>query len=239
MVSQPLLALYASGKTSGLVLHSGHHYTDILPVCEGYTLPAGEQRAAIGGNTVTEYLGSLIRRHRGPVRLTSEHVRNMKEDICYVAKDHLKESEHPSRGLMQEYELPDGRKLGIGNERFVAPELLFQPLIAGKDCRGLTELLMSSVKRADIDARRCLYSNIVVAGGNTSFSGFDERLLFELKDQVPRSVKIRVSCESNRGLAAWIGGSILTSLGPSWQHFWVTKDMYEEFGPSVVLRKSF
>ena len=238
MASQPLLALYASGKTSGLVVYSGERYTDIFPVCEGYVLSSG-QRVAIGGQTITDYLGSLIRRYRGPVRLTADHIRELKEDVCYVVKDHMKEAEHPSRGATQEYEFPDGKKLNVGDERFKAPELLFKPAIAGKDCRGLTELLLSTVNKMDVDVRHCLYSNVIVAGGNTSFSGFDERLQFELKEWVPLPVKMRLNNEANRGLAAWIGGSIMTSLGPCWQHFWITKDMYEEIGPSVILRKSF
>jgi actin-related protein len=238
MASQPLLALYASGKTSGLVVYSGQQYTDILPVIEGYVLSPG-QRVAIGGQTITDYLGRLIRKYRGPIRLTAEHIQELKENMCYVAKDYLKEAEHPSRGAIQEYEFPDGKKLTVGDEKFKAPELLFKPAIAGKDCRGLTESLLSAVNKTDIDARHCLYSNIIVAGGNTSFNGFDERLLFELKEHVPLPVKLRLHNEQNRGLAAWLGGSIMTSLGPCWQHFWITKDMYEEIGPSVIHRKSF
>lgn len=241
MVSQPLLALYASGKTSGLVLYSGHHHTDILPVCESSILRAGEKRLAIGGHNITEYLGSLIRRHRGPIRLSNDHVCKMKEEICYIAKDYQRESECPSRDAMETYELPDGREVSVGFERFKATELLFKPVIAGKDGSSLTDLIASSIESVEIESKRLLYSNIVVAGGNTSLSGFDERLLFELKDHdhLPQMMKLRLNSESDRSLSAWIGGSIMTSLGPCWQHFWITRDMYDEIGPSVVHRKSF
>jgi len=52
------------------------------------------------------------------------------------------------------YEMPDGRKILIGNERFRCPEVLFQPALAGKemrDVKGLHEQVLESIMRTDED----------------------------------------------------------------------------------------
>ena len=41
-----------------------------------------------------------------------------------------------------------------------------------------------------------------------------------------------------RTYAAWIGGSILASLG-TFQQMWISKAEYDESGPSIVHRKCF
>ena len=52
----------------------------------------------------------------------------------------------------------------------------------------------------------------------------------------PLGTRIRLMAELQRNIAAWIGGSILTSLS-TFDSMWVTKQEYNESGPSVVHRK--
>jgi len=65
------------------------------------------------------------------------------------------------------YILPDGTILEIASEKFRAPEILFQPEKIGLECLSLPELLISSVNKADMDLRKTLYNEIVLAGGTT------------------------------------------------------------------------
>ena len=54
-------------------------------------------------------------------------MRDIKEKMCYVVNDFdqaMKDSEE-SHACEKNYELPDGRKILIGNERFRCPETLF------------------------------------------------------------------------------------------------------------------
>jgi len=46
--------------------------------------------------------------------------------------------------------------------------------------------------KADIDLRRKLFDNIVLSGGTTMYAGFKERIIKELTNLAPSSVKIRV-----------------------------------------------
>lgn len=59
----------------------------------------------------------------------------------------------------------------IGSAKFRAPEVLFQPDLIGEESQGLHEVLANSIKKCDMDLRRTLYQNIVMAGGSTLFKG--------------------------------------------------------------------
>lgn len=78
------------------------------------------------------------------------------------------------------YQLPDGRTVDIGDQKFRCPEALFKPNMVGKDIAGMHQLTYDSINKADIDIRKHLYENIVLSGGTTMYSGIGERLTKEM-----------------------------------------------------------
>ncbi len=74
------------------------------------------------------------------------------------------------------YELPDGRKILIGNDRFRAPEILFNPGNANFDLEGVPKYCYDSVMKCDVEVRRDMFANIILAGGSTLFEGMAERM---------------------------------------------------------------
>ena len=48
-----VLSLYSIGKTTGVVLDSGHGVTTSVPVYEGYALPFASMKINYGGESVT------------------------------------------------------------------------------------------------------------------------------------------------------------------------------------------
>lgn len=78
-------------------------------------------------------------------------------------------------------QLPDGRVIRVGGERFGAPEALFQPHLINVDGVGVAELLFNTIQAADIDTRPEFYKHIVLSGGSTMYPGLPSRLEREIK----------------------------------------------------------
>ena len=55
--------------------------------------------------------------------------------------------------LMSEYQLPDGRVVKLGSERFEATEALFKPELMGLECMGLSEMVFDAIQKAEVDLR--------------------------------------------------------------------------------------
>ena len=197
---QAILSLYASGRTTGIVLDSGDGVSHAVPVYEGFAVPSSIRRIDVAGRDVTEHMQLLLRK-QGHVFHTSaekEVVRAIKERTSYVAADPKKEekewanSQGRAENKSMEYALPDGRKIKvssypsmstwihahaqqIGPERFRAPEILFDPELIGLEYPGIHQMVVDAIGRADLDLRSSLFGNIVLSGGATLTKGFGDR----------------------------------------------------------------
>lgn len=239
---QAILSLYASGRTTGVVLDSGDGVTHAVPVYEGFSLPHAITRIDVGGRDVTQYLQRLLRKsgHNFHTSAELEVVKDIKEKLCYVAYNIEKTQKEETEELETEltYKLPDGQIIHLGPEKYLAPEVLFNPALIGLEYPGIHNCLVNAVMKSDLDIRRTLYSEIVLAGGSTKFTGFGERLLSEVKKLAPRDTKIRIYAPQERILSTWIGGSILASLA-TFKKMWITRKEFEEAGKNAIYRKTF
>jgi centractin len=135
---QAILSLYASGRTTGVVLDSGDGVTHVVPVYEGFAIQQGIQRMDLAGrfvaffwpffrhlltlscrSDVTNHLQLLLRKAGYNFITSAEHeiVRDIKEKRCYLAYDPQKEEEmlldKSSKAVYMSYKLPDGNTIEV------------------------------------------------------------------------------------------------------------------------------
>ncbi|KAJ6235527.1 hypothetical protein M0813_03674 [Anaeramoeba flamelloides] len=244
LANQCALSLYATGKTTGVVIDSGGGVTHVLPVYDGYAIPHAINKTHIGGDQVTDYFTKIVNEERERSFTNSIEdklkVSGAKEQLGYVALDFEEEMDNASKNTAKfekSYRLPNKEVICLGNERFRGPEINFNPTLVGSEQFGIHEIVFNSIMKCDRDFRRYLFKNISLAGGNTLFPGFEERLTKEMKQKI-KTLEISVTAPPDRKYSAWKGGSILSSLS-TFKDMWITTKEYEETGTSIVHKKCF
>ena len=240
--NQAVLALYSSGRTTGLVFDAGASMLHMVPVYEGHSVKHSVCRAKISGIELTNWLGTILKESGLNLNtsLYPKLVNNIKESSCYVALDYEEEMKLFDEGDSRnsKYTLPDGRIIDLGSQQITCPEVMFRPELIGQGSAAIHQLAVFSIKKSDPDLRKELFKNILIAGGTSMFSGINDRLEKEIRNLVPETTKVKVIAPSERRYSAWTGGSIL-SMMDFFLNRWILKVEYQECGGGIVHRKCF
>ena len=249
--TQGVLSLYAFGKTDGIVLETGGGVTQVVPIYNGYKLDHAVEKINFGGEDVSNYLKLLLRKNGIYIHSTSELplFNEMKESICELKSVSKVDNKyntkvpmfdlHDKKTEVIKYELPDGQVIDIGAERYFAPEILFNPSVAGLEFPGLHELLDNCIKRLDLDLRRSLYSSIYLSGGNSLINGFSERLATEIEPLVSDKSKLSITAANvDRTFLVWQGATSIANIN-AFSKLWITKQDMQEQGDRIFMMKTF
>eukprot|EP00929_Paragymnodinium_shiwhaense_P071661 TRINITY_DN36412_c0_g1_i1.p1 TRINITY_DN36412_c0_g1~~TRINITY_DN36412_c0_g1_i1.p1 ORF type:complete len:423 (+),score=74.71 TRINITY_DN36412_c0_g1_i1:146-1414(+) len=268
--TQAVFALVAKemseGKTlanldlTGLVIDAGDGQTQVIPVADGYVIPSGVQELPVGGKQVTDFIAEMLtdRGEPVPAEVRMEAARQININHSYLCKDvvdeYAKYDKDPAGRFKQHSgENPKTKEkwtVTVGYERFLAPELFFNPEIFSEtQTLPLPKVVDACIQSCPIDYKRRLYSNIVVAGGSSSFLHFKERLERDVQSLVderlikrgdetgvaaePLPVKVYSHKRSACRYAAWLGAS-LWSESPVFERSCKLKQDYDEIGPACM-----
>lgn len=246
--TQAVLALYASGRLTGVAVDIGAGVTHTVPIYEGYTMPHAIHRSNIAGKDLTAYLVRCLQ-YRGVYFTSSaetEIARRIKEDLCYVALDYDEEVDRYENGELagKTYYMPDGQDVELKEIMCRVPEYLFNSMkLENVENQQLHKLTWDTIMSCDMDVRKDLEGNITLSGGTTMIPGLAERLQKEVQALAPLNAQVRVVDPDERMFAVWIGGSILASLS-TFEQNWMRKKSdphafppvtgYDEIGPRLV-----
>lgn len=249
---------------TGCVVDSGDGVTHIIPVVEGYAIGSAIKHVPLAGRQVTMMMQQLLRERPDLKHLihpdeSLDVARRVKEDACYVCPDLPREFAKfdldPAK-IVRTFSLSSGQGLTVGHERFLAPEVFFNPEMLATTTASnqqspppLPQLVDDAIQACPIDCRRALYGNIVLSGGSTMFRDFGKRLQRDLRTLVDDRLAYTVALEAvnksssgapavnvvahrNQRYAVWAGGSLFASM-PQFATFCTSRQDYEEHGPSI------
>ncbi|CAO2622418.1 Actin-related protein T1 [Lemmus lemmus] len=226
-------ALYLCNHAVGALV------TCTVPIYEGYSLPHAITKLYVAGRDITEHLTRLLlaKGYTFPCILNKAVVDDIKKKVCTVSWG-CEDTHKNYQKALKEYKLPDGNVIQMSEHLCRVPEVLFTPDLLGIHDLGISKMVCSSIMKCDIDIQETLFADIVLSGGNTLFSGLQNRLLRELENLAFEGTPIKITASPQRCYSAWIGGSIMASL-TTFKQMWVTAEEFKEYGAFVVQRKCF
>ncbi|KAI7741923.1 hypothetical protein M8C21_024302 [Ambrosia artemisiifolia] len=200
-----------------------------------------------------------------------ETVRDIKEKLCYISYDYKREYQlglettilvknYTASYLYSLYlvcldcldidvfvdvykmhQLPDGRVIKVGTERFQAPEALFTPELIDVEGDGIADMVFHCIQEMDIDNRMMLYQHIVLSGGSTMYPGLPSRLEKEILDRYLdvvlkgnkvglKKLRLRIEDPPRRKHMVYLGGAVLAGIMKDAPEFWISRQDYLEEG---------
>ncbi|KAK4218827.1 actin family [Rhypophila decipiens] len=286
----PVLAAFAAGKSTALVVDVGCANASVVAVHDGMVLKRSIQRSPVAGSWLSgqirsmwdssdpkvEVVPTFMVENKKPVEAGQPAEARLKKFDFVVPESfrafeeerlltEFKESvvevwrgpgkfQGPNEDFVKSqvgrvFEMPDGYNQMWREQRFKVAEGMwdetaaYPPLGGGEEGRvqkgqTIPALIKASLEGVDADLRANLVGNIVVTGASTLLNGFNDRLHMELTAMYP-GLRIKIHAaglSSERRFGAWIGGSILASLG-TFHQMWISKKEYEENGAGIVEKR--
>ncbi|EXF76589.1 actin-like protein 4 [Colletotrichum paranaense] len=285
----PVLAAFAAGKASALVIDVGGSNTSVTAIHDGMVLKRSIQKSPVGGLWLSSQIRSLWETSEPKIEPVPTYMVESKTPVDAGAPAQFKERKfdfsitdsfraYEDDRLLTEFkesvvetwrgpgkyavpqneefaktqpgrvfEFPNGANQMWREQRYKVSEGMWDETAAFpttneefrlNKSQTIPELIRAALNAVDVDLRPNLLGNIVVTGSTSLLNGFNDRLNNELTAMYP-GLKIKIHAaglSSERRFGAWIGGSILASLG-TFHQMWISRKEYEENGVSIVEKR--
>lgn len=253
------LSLFASGRTTGLVVECGAGITSSVPVFEGLALAHAATSIEYAGQDVSQHTREALEEQG--IQIDMAYARMLKEKMAFVrpsaapvtrgnkSQQQAANREPPAQA---HFSLPDGTDVSVDSSLFSA---CMEDVFVNNNMEpaGLTAQALDSLQLCDESLQRDLSNNVIISGGTSMVAGFGDRLERDLQGLVAKStnrshrhMNIRVvpssahreaGYTSQRKIAAWIGGSIVASLD-TFKQIKITRQEWEE-DPDACVRAKY
>ena len=254
MINSSSLSLFATGKTTGVIVQCGEKRTYTVPIYEGFPLYHALNKARVGGRDITDIFKAGIIENQIAIRGGDIHtLRQVKEKTCCVPveNDYKFYLDENNNDIIKEetklFKLPDETIVTIPRKaRILASELLFDPTVWDntKSEFGLIKLIAGSIKKTEmIDKifKESLVENIVLSGGTSMMEGFPERVKKNLNGYKEEDFDLEyepiIDAQINRNIGKWTGMSMIGSMS-SFDKLFIKKQDYQELGEERIAEVS-
>ena len=207
-----VFALYATGRTSGLVIDFGYLNTYILPIYEGFPIYHAIEKYSAGSKTVKE----IIEQNTNGI-LRPEEI-----DLIITEKCKVKRTEQIISDKIEEYHLPDGKSVSLSHEAIYSTNALFSNKINSKIDKLSTHVIQS-LSQLDAETSKHLRDNTILCGGISQCPGIISRLNEECEDQ------LTIEDTKNRNILSLFGG-LKTVMLSCFDNKWMSKKDLQEGG---------
>ncbi len=182
-----------------VVIDSGFYSTRIFFYQNGKPLTNSFLSSNSGAQTINDYLQELFSRKSPFMKSTMVmgYINMIKETKCYVSLDLDKDlADREWKTLFQEtmHIAPLHQDFTFDVEKILGPEILFKPMLAGREDLGFMELLVQALKECHPNLRKQIFSTIIFSGGSVGFPHFIERIHLEC-EKIPllRQAQLKIS----------------------------------------------
>lgn len=223
-----------------LVVDCGFHATWVIPVLYQNVYWKGIKKLPIGGRHLNGLLKEMISFRHYDILDEPILINTVKEKTMYVATNFehalkkklsaqcefvLPDFKTTVTGFVRTSEkIPDdAQTLKLFDERFTAPESFFHPeimldnnsmsnagVIQNANFKNLTDMVVDSIMACPEVTRPLLLANISIVGGSSKLPNFKDRLVAELKKELPVNWQVEAREQHyNLDEVAWHGGSAM------------------------------
>ena len=244
-----VLSAFSLGKTNAVVVSVGAQVSSISCVAGGHSYPHLTTNWNVAGNAIDTEILARLSTHSSVNFLPKSHqnttssfkkfaesmyISKMKEEICRVSENRDLRV-HVDNAA---YQLPDGTRIDCSRiSQSVAADILFSSSLKKQSLSTMMKEVVDKCKTSDENLAQTLLQSVVVCGGTSAMTGFVERAQneFSISSQSPVKCYAGITA-ADKQHSAWIGGSIVASLG-NFNTLWITKREYEEHGVGIVGKK--